>query len=152
MLKMLYQKYTPVIKLLFFGITVLQILWDVMLVCTMLYYHRMVEKVVGGFIAIITWYFTYHFWYPSKSILPDGAGKGTFNYQQKAAQQPTLAARRNSLLMNKAKPSTSSEQPKFMGRTIYPTTTTTKRDDLNVENSIPVTGKFDFQAPPPKFL
>jgi hypothetical protein len=152
MLKILYQKYTPIVKLLFFGITILQLLWDIMLVCTMLYYHRMVEKVVGGIIAIITWYFTYHFWYPSKSLLPDGAGKGTFNYQQKAAQ-PTLAARRNSLIMTKAKPSTSAtEQPKFMGRPIYSNQASTKRDDLNIENSIPSTGKFDFQPPPPKFL
>lgn len=148
MLKTLYQKNTPIIKLLFFAITVLQLLWDVMLVCTMLYYHRMVEKVVGGLIAIITWFFTYHFWYPSKSILPDGAGKGTFSYQQKAAQ-PTLAARRNSLLISKSKPTTSTEQPKFMGRPIYQTS---KRDDLNIENSVPSTGKFDFQPPPPKFL
>ena len=146
-LKMLYQKHTPIIKLLFFGITMLQLLWDIMLVCTMLYYHRMVEKVCGGLIAIITWYFTYHFWYPSKSLLPDGAGKGTFNYQQKAVQ-PSLA-RRNSLLASKAKSTLSNEPPKFMGRVIYPTT---KRDDLNVENSIPSTGKFDFQPPSPKFV
>jgi hypothetical protein len=148
-LKMLYQKYTPIIKLLFFGITVLQLLWDIMLVCTMLYYHRMVEKVVGGLIAIVTWFFTYRFWYTSKSILPDGAGKGTFNYQQKAVQAPM--ARRNSLLQNKAKVSTSSELPRFMGRPIYQQFAA-KRDDLNVENSIPSTGKFDFQPPPPKFL
>lgn len=148
-LKFLYYKYTPIIKLLFVAITVLQLLWDIMLVCTMLYYHRMVEKVAGGIIAILTWYFTYFFWYPSKSILPDGAGKGTFNYQLKAIQ-PSIA-RRNSLLTNKpAKPSTSSEQPKFMGRPIYQTSS--QRNDLNVENSIPNTGKFDFQPPSPKFL
>lgn len=147
MLKMLYQKYTPIIKLLFFAITILQLLWDVMLVCTMLYYHRMVEKVVGGIIAIVTWFFTYHFWYPSKSILPDGAGKGTFNYQQKAVQQSL--ARRNSLLTNNKPKASNQEMPKFMGRPIYQTS---KRDDLNVENSIPSNGKFDFQPPPPKFL
>ncbi|CRK93402.1 CLUMA_CG006938, isoform A [Clunio marinus] len=113
-LKFLYSKYTPIIKLLFVAITILQLLWDIMLVCTMLYYHRMVEKVAGGIIAICTWYFTYRAWYPSKSILPDAAGKGPFIYQQKAVQ-PSSVARRNSLLTNKtAKPSTSSELPKFM--------------------------------------
>lgn len=148
-LKFLYHKYTPIIKLLFVAITVLQLLWDIMLVCTMLYYHRMVEKVAGGIIAILTWYFTYHAWYPAKSILPDGAGKGTFNYQQKPIQ-PSIA-RRNSLLMNKApKPQTANEEPKFMGRKIY--ATPSQRSDLNVENSIPSTGKFDFQPPPPKYL
>lgn len=150
MLKVLYHKYTPIIKLLFVAITILQLLWDVMLVCTMLYYHRMVEKVAGGIIAIITWYFTYHAWYPSKSVLPDGAGKGTFNYQQKSVQ-PSMAARRNSLLMSKVpKAPPPTEQPKFMGRPIYQMPK--ERNDLNVENSIPSTGKFDFQAPPPKFL
>jgi hypothetical protein len=98
-------------------------------------------------IAIVTWFFTYRFWYPSKAVLPDGAGKGTFNYQQKAVQSPM--ARRNSLLTSKAKATTTTNEPKFMGRTIYQST---KRDDLNVENSIPTTGKFDFQPPPPKFL
>lgn len=146
-LRSLYHKNTPIIKLLFVAITVLQLLWDVMLVCTMLYYHRMVEKVVGGIIAIVTWYFTYRTWYPSK-ILPDAAGKGTFNYQQKAVAQPSLA-RRSSLLVNN-KASTSSDQPKFMGRPIYQMPP--KRDDLNVENSSPSTGKFDFQPPPPKFV
>lgn len=42
-LRYLYEKYTPIIKLLFVAITVLQVLWDIMLVCTMLYYHRMVS-------------------------------------------------------------------------------------------------------------
>lgn len=152
-LRALYYKYSPIIKLLFVAITVLQLLWDIMLVCTMLYYHRMVEKVSGGVIAIFTWYFTYHVWYPAKSVLPDGAGKGTFNYQQKAVQC-SPAARRNSLLMSKTpkptNPATSSEAPKFMGRPIYQTQT--QRNDLNVENTIPSQGKFDFQAPPPKFL
>lgn len=54
-LKYLYEKYTPTIKLLFVAMTVLQVLWDIMLVCTMLYYHRMVEKVLSGIIAILTW-------------------------------------------------------------------------------------------------
>lgn len=145
-LRSLYHKNTPIIKLLFVAITVLQLLWDVMLVCTMLYYHRMVEKVVGGIIAIVTWYFTYRAWYPSKLLPPDAAGKGPFNYQQKSVSQPSLA-RRSSLLVNKA--SMSSEQPKFMGRPIY--NMPSKRDDLNVENTIPSNGKFDFQPPTSKF-
>lgn len=149
-LKFLYQKYTPAIKILFVGMTVLQLLWDCMLICTMLYYHRMVEKVVSGIIAICTWYITYRAWYPAKSLLPDSAGKGSFSYQQKAVQSNGNLARRNSLLMNKPKASTSTEQPKFMGRNIY--TSPSQRNDLNVENTIPATGKYEFQAPPPKFL
>ncbi|CAO1357443.1 unnamed protein product [Diamesa tonsa] len=149
-LKYLYQKYTPTIKLLFVAMTVLQLLWDIMLVCTMLYYHRMVEKVLSGIIAILTWYFTYHAWYPSKSILPDAAGKGDFNYQQKVVAAASSPLRRkNSLLQNKTK------ENHFMGMPIYTGNQAGRpqQSDLNVENAIPSTpGKYDFQAPPPKFL
>lgn len=59
----------------------LQLLWDIMLVGTMLYYHRMIEKFVSGIIAILTWYFTYRYWYRS-GMLPDPAGSGSFFYQR----------------------------------------------------------------------
>lgn len=154
-LKSLYEKYTPIIRLLFVGITVLQLLWDIMLVCTMIYYHRMAEKIVSGIIAICTWYFTYRAWYPSKSFLPLTAGKGLFNYQQKIATITTGLGRRASLLNAKLpKPSTSSakssEVPKFMGMPIYKSAA--QRNELNSDNILPAQGKYDFQQPPPKFL
>lgn len=82
-LKFLYDRLTPVIRTLFIGIAALQLLWDVMLVGTMLYYHRMVEKVLSGVIAILTWYFTYRFWYRS-NVLPDPPGSGCFFYQRES--------------------------------------------------------------------
>jgi hypothetical protein len=148
-LRTLYQKYTPLIKLLFVAITALQLLWDVMLVCTMLYYHRMIEKVAGGIFAICTWFFTYRAWYPSKLVQPEQAGKGNFNYQSKASAAPSIV-RRSSLLQNRA--STSDTAPMFMGRPIY-AQSSQKRDDLNLENSVPPQGqgKYDFQPPTQKF-
>jgi len=80
-LKFLYNRLTPVIRTLFIGMALLQLLWDVMLVGTMLYYHRMIEKVISGIIAVLTWYFTYRFWYRS-NVLPSPAGAGTFLYQR----------------------------------------------------------------------
>lgn len=79
-LRFLYDCLTPFIRVIFIAMSVLQLLWDVMLVGTMLYYHRMVEKFLSGVIAIFTWYFTYRFWYPS-SIPPDLPGNGLFYYQ-----------------------------------------------------------------------
>jgi hypothetical protein len=148
-LRTLYQKYTPMIKFLFVAITVLQLLWDVMLVCTMLYYHRMIEKVAGGIFAICTWFFTYRAWYPSKLTHPEKAGKGNFNYQLKTNATPSIV-RRSSLLQNRT--TNSDAAPKFMGRPIY-AQSSQKRDDLNVENSVPAQGqgKYDFQPPSQKF-
>ncbi|KAG5666963.1 hypothetical protein PVAND_014967 [Polypedilum vanderplanki] len=155
-LKTMYDKYTPLIRLLFVAMTLLQILWDIMLVCTMLYYHRMVEKVSAGIIAIVTWYFTYRFWYPSKQLWPEAVGTCNFKYQQKPASTLTNVnlARRASLLAA-AKPTTSSPKvttdiPKFMGNPIYKTAA--QRNDLNVEMPTAGQGKYDFQPPPPKFL
>lgn len=62
----------------------LQLLWDIMLVGTMLYYHRMIEKVISGIVAILTWYFTYRFWYPTNGLLPEAPGNGSFYYQRES--------------------------------------------------------------------
>jgi len=152
-LKVLYEKYTPIIRLLFVAITILQLLWDVMLVTTMLYYHRMVEKVIGGIIAICTWYFTYQSWYPSKLIeWPEAPGKCSFKYQQKAPTASSIAtnlARRSSLISSKSNKS-NSELPKFMGNPIYKSAA--QRSELNANDLLQPQGKFDFQQPPPKFL
>lgn len=78
--KQFYEQYTPYIRFLFIAIVALQLLWDVMLFCTMLYYHRMVEKVISGLFALATWFVTYRVWYPSKGTLPGLPGHGIFNY------------------------------------------------------------------------
>ena len=150
-LKILYEKYTPIVRLLFVAITLLQLLWDIMLVTTMLYYHRMIEKIIGGVIAICTWYFTYQAWYPSKLIgWPEAPGKCSFRYQQKAVSPSTSnLARRTSLLIPKASKS-NSEVPKFMGNPIYKSAA--QRSELNANEILPPQGKYDFQQPPSKFV
>lgn len=59
MLKWCFKKFTPYINSLFIGITILQMLWDIMLIITILYYHISYEKIIGGGIAILSWYFIY---------------------------------------------------------------------------------------------
>lgn len=118
LVKQLYEQYTPYIRMLFIGISVLQLLWDVMLVCTMLYYHRMIEKVLSGIFAILTWFFTYRAWFPHNSTLPHSAGRGIFLYQKnKPAPMPL---RKQSIVLTSSSPNSPNNRgagdvPKFMG-------------------------------------
>lgn len=130
-MKTMYEKYTPVIRILFISMTALQLLWDVMLVCTMLYYHKMIEKVLSGIFAILTWFFTYRAWYPNQLLLPNVAGQGKFLYQNKKTT-PAVPFRKQSLNYGKtgATSSRSNETPTFMGMPIYsqrPTIATEKQ-------------------------
>lgn len=120
--KTAYEKYTPYIRLLFIAMTALHILWDVMLLCTMLYYHKMVEKVLSGIFAIITWFITYRAWYPVNSVLPNVAGSGQFTYQRPKAVPIPL--RKPSVNSTAQRASTSGagrsdDIPKFMGMPLY---------------------------------
>lgn len=120
--KTAYEKYTPYIRLLFIAMTVLHILWDVMLLCTMLYYHKMVEKVLSGIFAIITWFITYRAWYPANSVLPNVAGSGQFTYQRpKAAPIPLRKPSVNSTAQRSSTSGAgrSDDIPKFMGMPLY---------------------------------
>lgn len=124
-LNFLYERLTPAIRTLFIGISALQLLWDVMLVGTMLYYHKMIEKVLSGIIAILTWYFTYRFWYPSVSVLPDPAGSGCFFYQRERRSDTFVYKRAPSLTPTTPTQRTpnssnsSGQVPMFMGTPIY---------------------------------
>ena len=47
----------------FTGSALLLLLWEFMLVCTTLYFHTVLQKVLGALIAFFTWYITYGIWY-----------------------------------------------------------------------------------------
>ncbi|KAF9419014.1 hypothetical protein HW555_004341 [Spodoptera exigua] len=82
-LKVSYENYTPYVRAFLIGIALLQLLWDVMLVSTILYYHIMVEKFISGVIAILTWFVTYRVWYTIPNIYPNLPGEGIFKYNNK---------------------------------------------------------------------
>lgn len=108
-----YEKYTPYIRILFVLIAVFQVLWDIMLVSTMLYYHIMIEKFLGGVAAILTWFITYRVWYSNPCLLPKLPGEGEFKYIKNntpPVQQTVRSRRRDSL---------TDQGPLFMGRPIY---------------------------------
>ncbi|XP_044737150.1 acyl-coenzyme A diphosphatase FITM2 [Chrysoperla carnea] len=131
--KVFYEKFTIYVRILFIAMTVLQILWDVMLISTMLYYHIMAEKFVGGSIAILTWYFTYRFWFKQPNLLPRAPGDGSFKYTKAKDTSTTNLNRKASFTMPTT--STPKSTPKFMGMPIYkPAETNTSRKNGNGEN------------------
>lgn len=145
-LQLLYDRLTPIIRTLFIGMATLQLLWDVMLVGTMLYYHHMVEKVISGIIAILTWYFTYRFWYRT-SLLPDPAGSGSFFYQRENkdtfvyGRRPTMTATGPTVNVGSRGNMASgafgglAAQPTFMGMPLYMNTRTTTTSGGGVQTA-----------------
>lgn len=84
-LKKAHRALTPYLRGLFVAMTLQQLLWDIMLVSTVLYYHIMIEKFLGGIAAIITWYITYQWWYklPKSTLLAPGDGLFKYNNDTK---------------------------------------------------------------------
>ncbi|XP_013782375.1 FIT family protein CG10671-like [Limulus polyphemus] len=78
-LKKSYEQYTQYVRLTFVLMTVLLLLWDVMLMATTLYFHNMVQKLVGNVFAVGVWFATYRLWYQVK-LSPGLPGVGLFNY------------------------------------------------------------------------
>lgn len=111
-----YEKYTPYIRALFVAITLLQLLWDLMLVTTMLYYHIMIEKFLGGACAVLTWYFTYRVWFKSASVFPKLPGEGAFKYiKSKTGGTMPAGRRRTGSIVGE----TPGQLPRFMGMPLY---------------------------------
>ncbi|KYM97208.1 PREDICTED: FIT family protein CG10671 [Cyphomyrmex costatus] len=110
-LKKAHRALTPYLRGLFVAMTLQQLLWDIMLVSTMLYYHIMIEKFLGGAAAVITWYITYKWWYKLPRIGLPAPGDGLFKYNEiKTNPEINTRVRRTTLNGN--------NQPRFMGMPI----------------------------------
>ncbi|XP_072947712.1 acyl-coenzyme A diphosphatase FITM2 [Epargyreus clarus] len=96
-LKTSYEKFTPYVRGLLIAIAVLQLLWDVMLVSTIIYYHIMVEKFISGIVAILTWFVTYRVWYMIPSLLPNSPGQGIFKYNNEKSPLTSTLRKRASI-------------------------------------------------------
>lgn len=110
-LKKAHRALTPYLRGLFVAMTLQQLLWDIMLVSTMLYYHIMIEKFLGGVAAVITWYVTYRWWYKLPKIGLPAPGDGLFKYNE-VKTSPELSARARRSTLNGI------NQSKFMGMPI----------------------------------
>ncbi|ELU17239.1 hypothetical protein CAPTEDRAFT_119376 [Capitella teleta] len=57
-------------------LTLLQILWEIMLLATVLYFHNMPSKLLAACFAVVPWYLTYHVWFKIEEISPGLPGTG----------------------------------------------------------------------------
>ena len=90
----------------------ISVLSDVMLTCTIVYYHTMPQKVAGGGLAITSWFITYKLWYKCDSS-PGLPGSGLFKYQYLKDKNVEMPSRRKSSLCKEHR-----DVPKFMGMPI----------------------------------
>ena len=107
-LKKSHNALTPYLRALFVAMTLQQLLWDVMLVSTLMYYHIMLEKMIGGVIAILTWFVTYRWWFKLTHGGILSPGEGLFKYTN-GKDIGSSRARRNTL---------NGSGPRFMGMPI----------------------------------
>nr|XP_045625244.1 acyl-coenzyme A diphosphatase FITM2-like [Procambarus clarkii] len=113
-LKLNYDQFTPYIRGIFCIMTLMSILSDVMLACTIIFFHTMPQKVAGGAIAIATWFLTYRVWFKGDSS-PGLPGSGVFQYQNLKEKVKEVPARRRSSLCKEHKDGL----PTFMGMPLY---------------------------------
>ncbi|KAL0270436.1 UNVERIFIED_CONTAM: hypothetical protein PYX00_007846 [Menopon gallinae] len=75
-----YNNFTLYVKALFISMTALTIIWDLMIVSTLLYFHIMIEKFIAGLLAAGMWVLTYNYWYVKLKFPPPHPGIGLFKY------------------------------------------------------------------------
>ncbi|XP_066587831.1 acyl-coenzyme A diphosphatase FITM2 [Prorops nasuta] len=130
-LKKAHKALTPYLRGLFVIMTIQQLLWDVMLISTMLYYHIMIEKFIGGIVAVVTWYVTYQCWYKSPKIGLAAPGDGLFKYNEIKIHHETNTARARRNTVNGAN--------RFMGlpiRNLDSEASTSRQADGEVSSSL----------------
>jgi hypothetical protein len=74
-----FKKLTPYIKLNFFLMALLALLWEAMLFSTFIYFHTIMHKLVAASFAVTCWFLTYKTWYANKELFlsPGLPGEGT---------------------------------------------------------------------------
>ncbi|KAJ8683112.1 hypothetical protein QAD02_018904 [Eretmocerus hayati] len=125
-LKKSYKALTPYLRGLFITMTVQQIIWDVMLVATILYYHIMIEKFLGAAAAILTWYVSYYWLFRIPQLGIVSPGEGIFKYNElKDKQQESLP---------KGKRTIPNKIPTFMGMPIKTGREEPEKSDLKFKD------------------
>ncbi|XP_013777312.2 FIT family protein CG10671-like [Limulus polyphemus] len=79
-----YKKLTPFVQLTFVLMTILLLMWDVMLMATIVYFHSIAQKSVGGIIATGAWLVTYCKLFRMKHS-PGLPGEGLLRFQRNSA-------------------------------------------------------------------
>ncbi len=113
-----YLAHTPTVRLLFCLMGCLVLLWDVMLVCTALFFHMMIEKVLATGCAVLVWFVLYRGVYAN--AWPGLAGAGPFKYVVEANVKANKARRPiSSRKPFKCDHHQKDDLPKFMGMPLY---------------------------------
>ncbi|KAG7165069.1 acyl-coenzyme A diphosphatase FITM2-like [Homarus americanus] len=113
-LKMNYEQFTPYIRAIFCIMTILSVFSDVMLTCTIIFFHTMPQKVAGSAIAIATWFLTYKVWFKADAS-PGLPGLGVFQYQNLKEKAKEVPLRRRTSICKEHRDSL----PTFMGMPLY---------------------------------
>lgn len=111
-LKKAYKALTPYLRGIFIVMTIQQIIWDVMLAATILYYHIMIEKFLGAVAAILTWYVTYYWLFRTPHLGMVLPGEGIFKYNKLTGKDRAWV---QDSLNKTPKRSLSNKGPTFMG-------------------------------------
>ncbi len=126
-----YLAHTPKVRVLFCLMAALALLWDGMLICTALFFHIMIEKVVAACAAVLLWFVLYRGIYVHPSWSPGLPGEGPFKYVNFKAKQQAYQRKQDSAAKNKAREggghtcnhhrhwSSKDDLPKFMGMPLY---------------------------------
>jgi len=120
-----YAENTPYVRMLFCVMALFMVLWDFMLICTVFYFHIMIEKVVASGCAVMLWFFFYKFIY-KQPLSPGLPGEGIFKYVSFVDAASKTCKRHSARpASNKtaggpnSKWSSKDEVPKFMGMPLY---------------------------------
>ncbi|GAU91089.1 hypothetical protein RvY_03410 [Ramazzottius varieornatus] len=60
-----YRDLSLTIKILFFMMTIMCLLWDAMLIINSLFYQNLAQKSAACLLAVSCWFLTYRLWYPN---------------------------------------------------------------------------------------
>jgi len=127
-----YEKFDVPAKVALIVMTCLSIIWDIMILMTAIYFHVMVEKVIGGLFGVLSWFLVYKVLYKNVSFIPV-PGQGLFKYSFEKPLATTAGKYSSqtspSASSSKSKDSSSSSTrqkakeidptPKFLGMPMY---------------------------------
>ena len=70
----LHTLHTPILRCVVIALALLNLLWQVMLLATTIYFHNMPSKLMGVTLAAVGWLMSYNFWFQFSSFIPSYPG------------------------------------------------------------------------------
>ena len=79
-LKTCFDRWTPIVRLMMVALVLLTVVWEMMLLATIMYFHNLPQKLAACGFASGAWFITYGCWYRMKDFSPGLPGDGPFKY------------------------------------------------------------------------